>query len=430
MDHASAVDQGTRQVIVPAMTENLFSVLSARGFVAQTTDAAISERLVQPLAAYIGFDPTADSLHVGSLVPIMGLVHLQRCGHRPLVLVGGATALVGDPSGKSEMRRMLTRADIDSNAAAIAQQIGSVLRFDDTPTGAKLLNNADWLAELNWIELLREVGACFSVNRMLSMDSVKGRLESGGISFLEFNYMVMQAYDFLHLYRTCGCTLQMGGQDQWGNIVMGIELARRKAEAELAGLTFPLVTKSDGSKFGKSEKGNIWLSAQRTPIYDFFQFWRNTADADVRKFLYLFTLLPSDEVMRLTEQGGEHLNQAKEALAFEVTTIIHGQAAADQARADARRAFGAAQDVGGDSLPHARLGLAELEAGLGLVTLLVRAELAASNGEARRLVQQGGISLHGQRVDDPQRSITTADLRDGYILLKAGKKRLFRFDVG
>lgn len=411
------------------MSDNLYDVLQSRGFVAQSTDAAIRERFAKPITAYVGFDPTADSLHVGSLVPIMGLVHLQRCGHKPLVLVGGATALVGDPSGKSAMRQMLTREDITRNANAIAKQIGSVLSFDASATGAELVNNADWLAELNWIHMLREVGPCFSVNRMLTMDSVKGRMEAGGITFLEFNYMVMQAYDFLHLHQARGCTVQMGGQDQWGNIVMGIELGRRKADADLAGLTFPLVTKSDGGKFGKSEKGNIWLSAERTPVYDFFQFWRNTSDADVRKFLGFFTLLPMAEVDRLTAGGGEALNQAKEVLACEVTKLIHGAAAAEQALADARKAFGAAQDVTGDSIPHADIAASELGAGVGLLALLVRAGLAASNGEGRRLVQGGGVSLHDARVDDPTRSVTSADVRDGYVLVKAGKKRLFRFDV-
>jgi tyrosyl-tRNA synthetase len=267
------------------MSENLYDLLSSRGFVAQSTDAEMRKRLESPITAYIGFDPTADSLHVGSLVPIMGLMWMQRCGHKPLVLVGGATGLVGDPSGKSAMRQMLTREDIDRNAQAIAKQIGSVVKFGDGPSDAKLVNNADWLANLNWIEMLREVGPHFSVNRMLTMDSVKGRMENGGITFLEFNYMVMQAYDFAHLFRAEKCTVQMGGQDQWGNIVMGIELGRRTADADLAGLTFPLVTKSDGGKFGKSEKGNIWLSAERTPVYEFFQFWRNVSDADVGKFL-------------------------------------------------------------------------------------------------------------------------------------------------
>lgn len=411
------------------MPENLYDLLSSRGFVAQSTDAEIRKRLEQPVTAYIGFDPTADSLHVGSLVPIMGLMWMQRCGHKPLVLVGGATGLVGDPSGKTAMRQMLTREDIDRNAQAIAKQIGRVVTFGDGATDAKLVNNADWLATKNWIDLLREVGPHFSVNRMLTMDSVKGRMENGGISFLEFNYMVMQAYDFAHLYRAEKCTVQMGGQDQWGNIVMGIELGRRTADADLAGLTFPLVTKSDGGKFGKSEKGNIWLSAERTPVYEFFQFWRNVSDADVAKFLGFFTTLPMDEVKKLTEHKDQRINDAKSVLAYEVTKLIHGQAAADQALADAKKAFGAAQDVTGDSIPHADLAMSELEAGAGLLALLVRANLATSNGDAKRLIQGGGVSIHDARIDDIQRKVVATDVRDGHVLLKAGKKKLFRYDV-
>jgi tyrosyl-tRNA synthetase len=411
------------------MTDNLFDVLTARGFVAQSTDAAMRERLAKPVTAYIGFDPTADSLHVGSLVPIMGLAHLQRCGHKPLALVGGATGLVGDPSGKTAMRQMLTREDINHNANCIAKQISSVVRFDDSATGAKLVNNADWLVEKNWIELLREVGACFSVNRMLTMDSVKGRLESGGISFLEFNYMVMQAYDFVHLHRTHGCSLQMGGQDQWGNIVMGIDLGRRLADAELGGLTFPLVTKADGAKFGKSEKGNIWLSAERTPVYEFFQFWRNTADADVARFLKLFTFLPLEEIDALTAAGGEQLNRAKEVLAFEATKLIHGQAAADEALDSAKRAFGSGHDVTGDSIPHADLPASELAAGIVIANLLVRGDLAKSTSEARRLIQGGGVSVHDQKIEDHAHNVSSADVVDGYVLLRVGKKRMFRFDV-
>ena len=411
------------------MSENLYDLLSSRGFVAQSTDAEMRTRLESPVTAYIGFDPTADSLHVGSLVPIMGLMWMQRCGHKPLVLVGGATGLVGDPSGKSALRQMLTREDIDRNAQAIARQIASVVRFGDGPSDAKLVNNADWLANLNWIEMLRAVGPHFSVNRMLTMDSVKGRMENGGITFLEFNYMVMQAYDFAHLYQAHNCTVQMGGQDQWGNIVVGIELGRRTADADLAGLTFPLVTKSDGGKFGKSEKGNIWLSAERTPVYEFFQFWRNVADADVAKFLGFFTTLPMAEVKKLTEHKDQRINNAKAVLAYEVTRLIHGQAAADQALADAKKAFGVAHDVTGDSIPHADIPASELEAGAGLLALLVRANLATSNGEAKRLIQGGGVSIHETRVDDIQRKVTTADVKDDHILLKAGKKKLFRYDV-
>ena len=408
------------------MTANLFDILDERGFVAQSTDARMRERLAKPVVAYVGFDPTADSLHLGHLVPIMGLRWMQHCGHAPVILVGGATALVGDPSGKSETRRMLSREEIVHNVAAIAAQIGRIVRIGGEPGGARLVNNADWLAGLGWIELLREIGPHFSVNRMLSMDSVKGRLESGGISFLEFNYMVMQAYDFLHLHRSLGCSVQMGGADQWGNIVMGIELGRRKADADLAGMTFPLVTKADGGKFGKSEKGTVWLAAERTSVYDFYQFWRNSADADTAKFLRFFTVLPVAEIDALA--AGD-INRAKEVLALEATALVHGLPAAEQARADARRAFGAERDVGGESIPHGELPMAELGAGIGVVALLVRAGLAASNGEARRLIAGGGVHVHEALIADPQHRLGAGDALSGVVLLRAGKKRLFRFDV-
>ena len=414
------------------MSANFHDILAERGFIAQSTDAEIRARFAgpAPVTAYIGFDPTADSLHVGSLVPIMGLYWLQQCGHRPLVVVGGATALVGDPSGKTEARKMLSREDVQANARAIARQIGSVVRFDDSATGAVLLDNADWLASLTWIDLLREAGPHFSVNRMLTMDSVKGRLEGNGISFLEFNYMVMQAYDFRQLYRSHGCTVQMGGQDQWGNIVMGLELARRTDEAHLAGLTFPLVTRSDGGKFGKSEKGNIWLSPERTPPYEFYQFWRNVGDADVRKFLGFFTTLPMAQVDALTAEGGAAINHAKEVLAYEVTRLIHGQAAADAAKASAQAAFSAAKDVSGDAIPHAALAAAELAPGIGILALCVKAGLATSNGEARRLIAGGGLSLNDQPVADDKRVVTPTDAVEGRLVIRAGKKRWFRFDIG
>jgi tyrosyl-tRNA synthetase len=409
------------------MSENLYDLLLSRGFVAQATDAEIRARFAQPVTAYIGFDPTADSLHVGSLVPIMGLYWMQQCGHKPLVLVGGATALVGDPSGKSEARRMLTRDDVAANARAIAAQIGRVVRFGSGATDAELLNNADWLASMTWIDLLREAGPHFSVNRMLTMDSVKGRMDNGGITFLEFNYMVMQAWDFRHLAKTRGCTLQMGGQDQWGNIVMGIELGRRMDGAELAGLTFPLVTKSDGGKFGKSEKGNIWLSPERTPPYEFYQFWRNIADADVRRFLSFFTTLPMTEVAALTDAGGAALNHAKSVLAYEVTALIHGQTEAERCRAGAQAAFGTGHDVSGDAIPHATLAAAELAAGISVVHLLVRAGLAASGGEAKRLIQGGGVCLDEAKVTDLTTTVHAASA--GRLVLQVGKKRFFRFDI-
>jgi tyrosyl-tRNA synthetase len=411
-------------------TANLYDVLADRGLVSQTTDEDIRSKLEKPITCYIGFDPTADSLHVGSMVPIMVLAHAQRCGHKPIAVVGGGTGLVGDPSGKTESRKMLTRADIDHNAACIGKQIASIVTFEDSPTGAVMLNNADWLTQPTWVEVLRDFGPHFSINRMLTMDSVKSRLDAeSGLTFLEFNYMVMQAVDFLHPYRTHKCTVQMGGQDQWGNIVMGIELGRRIAGAELYGLTMPLVTKSDGGKFGKSESGNIWLDPKRTSPYDFYQFWRNTPDADVRKYLGFFTFLPIDEVNRLGSLEGQELNAVKETLAYEVTKLIHGQAEADTARDSAKKAFGAAQDVTGEAIPHADLAASELAGGIGVVQLLVKAGLAKSNGEAKRLVSGGGVKLHDAVVSDIGQQVGSEDVVDGYVLVRAGKKRLFRFDV-
>lgn len=406
---------------------SLFQDLQARGLVAQCTDEEIEQRLASPLSVYCGFDPTADSLHVGSLVPIMGLAHLQAAGHKPLVLVGGATGLVGDPSGKTEARQMLTRETIEANGVAIAKQIGKLVRFDDSPTGAVLVNNIDWFAEAKWIDMLREVGSRASVNRMLSMESVKGRMtgEGEGISYLEFSYMLMQGYDFAHLFKAYNCTLQVGGQDQWGNIVIGIDLGRRLHGASLAGLTFPLVTKSDGGKFGKSEQGNVWLDPERTSPFEFYQFWRNTADADTGKYLGYFTFLPLDEIQRLDALEGQAANEAKEVLAFEVTKLVHGEDEANAARESARKAFSASTDVTGDAIPNGPLP----DLPTGLLTLLVTAGLAKSNGEARRLVQGGGVRIHDDKITDPKREVTAEDVQEGFLLLRAGKKKMFRFDA-
>lgn len=420
---------------------NAYDVLAERGLIAQVTDESLRDRLAPgkpPLVVYNGFDPTADSLHVGHFVPIMGLAWLQRCGHRPVALVGGATALVGDPSGKSEARKMLTPEQVAANAQAIKGQLSRFIRFDPpelapgsaSESGGVLVNNGDWLASKNWIDMLREVGSALSVNRMLSMESVKGRMsgDGDGISFLEFNYMVMQGYDFVHLFRTHKCTLQTGGQDQWGNIVIGIELGRKLERAELMGLTYPLVTKSDGTKFGKTESGAVWLDPQRTSPYDFYQFFRNTADADVGKYLGYFTFLPMDRVRELAGREGRELNDAKEVLAYEVTKLVHGEAEAENARDAARKAFGASHDVTGDALPHAPLPAAELPQ--GLLGLLVKAGLATSNSDARRLVQGGGVRIHDEVVADPARKVEAGDVKDGFVLLRVGKKKLFRYDVG
>ncbi len=426
---------------VPTTNDNLYDILRERGLVSQCTDEKIRERLSKPVAAYCGFDPTADSLHVGSLVPIMGLAHLQRCGHKPVVLVGGATGLVGDPSGKTEARKMLTPEDINHNAQAIADQIGRVVRFGVGPTDAVLVNNLDWFGPMKWLDMLREVGSRMSVNRMMSMESVKGRMNAGedasgggGISYLEFSYMLMQGYDFAYLFDKHRCTLQMGGQDQWGNIVIGIDLGRRLYDASLAGLTFPLVTKSDGGKFGKSEQGNVWLDAKRTSVFDFFQFWRNVADNDVARFLGYFTFLPMDEVRELASAQGAAINESKKRLAYEVTKLVHGEAEAQSALDSAVAAFASSSsssgaDFTGDAIPSEVLNADELNGGIGLIALLVRAGFAKSNGEGRRLIEGGGVRLHDEKVADPMRQVTAGDVVDGYLLLRAGKKRLFRFDV-
>lgn len=415
----------------PTTPDNLYDILHERGLVSQCTDEKIRERLSKPLAAYCGFDPTADSLHVGSLVPIMGLAHLQRCGHKPVVLVGGATGLVGDPSGKTEARQMLTAEDINDNANAIAKQIGRIVNFGDSDTDAILVNNLDWFGEMKFLDMLRDVGSRMSVNRMMSMESVKGRMtgDGEGISFLEFSYMLLQGYDFAHLFDAHNCTLQIGGQDQWGNIVIGIDLGRRLHDANLAGLTFPLVTKSDGGKFGKSEQGNVWLDVKRTSVFDFFQFWRNVADSDVGRFLGYFTFLPMDEVNALASAEGQAINESKVRLAYEVTKLVHGEEEAIKARDSAGKAFSSAVDVTGDAIPNATLSQSELAEGVGLIALVVKAGFAKSNGEARRLIQGGGVRLHDEKMADPMRTVTADDVTDGYLLVRAGKKRLFRFDV-
>lgn len=413
-----------------ATSQTLYDVMHERGLVAQCTDEKIRERLSKPVVAYCGFDPTADSLHVGSLVPIMGLAWMQRMGHKPIVLVGGATGLVGDPSGKTEARQMLTAETIQGNANAIAQQIGRFVTFGDNETDAKLVNNLDWIGPMSWLEVLRDVGSRVSVNRMVTMESVKQRMApgsdgSGGISYLEFSYMLLQAMDFAHLNEKEGCTLQIGGQDQWGNIVMGIELSRKMHDADVAGLTFPLVTKADGSKFGKSEAGNVWLDPARTSPYDFYQFWRNVDDSEVGRFLGYFTFMPMDQVNKLASAEGSAINASKQVLAYEITKLVHGEEEANKARESATKAFEAG-DVTGDAIPHADLDLSEPKT---LRDLMFAAKFTSSGGEAKRLVAGGGVRLHDEKASDPMQPITAEHVTDGYILLRVGKKKLFRFDV-
>jgi tyrosyl-tRNA synthetase len=404
---------------------SFLAAAETRGYIHQITDReGLEARLAAgPVVAYVGYDCTADSLHIGNLVSIMMLRLWQKCGHKPIVLMGGGTTKVGDPSGKDEMRRLLGDDEIAANMANIRRSFESYLRFGDGPSDAVMVNNADWLDRLAYIPFLREVGRHFSVNRMLTQDSVRLRLErEHALSFLEFNYMVLQAYDFLELARRRQCTVQMGGSDQWGNIVMGVELGRRVDNRALFGVTSPLITTASGAKMGKTAQGAVWLGAHRLPPYDYWQFWRNTEDADVGRFLRLFTDLPLDEIARLERLEGSAINDAKQVLATEATALCHGREAAEAAALTARRVF--AEGGTGDDLPTVEVPRADLERGIAAIDLLARSGLAASKGEARRLIKQGGARLNDHAIADDTRLVGAADLTaEGSIKLSAGKKR-------
>jgi tyrosyl-tRNA synthetase len=403
----------------------LLRTLEERGFLHQCTDADGLDKLALagPISAYIGFDATADSLHVGSLLQIMTLRRLQQAGHRPIVLMGGGTTKVGDPSGKDEGRRLLTDEDIANNLAGIRRVFDRYLTFGTGPTDAIMLDNAEWLDQLAYIPFLRDFGRHFSVNRMLSFDSVKLRLErEQPLSFLEFNYMILQAYDFLELAQRERCRLQFGGSDQWGNIVNGIELTRRAANIEVFGFTSPLLTTASGAKMGKSAAGAVWLNEDRLPSYDFWQYWRNTEDDDTGRFLRLYTDLPLNEIARLEALGGSEINEAKKILANEVTALAHGAAAAAAAAETARRVF--EDGAAGDALPAIAVARADLASGTTAVELMVRAGLASSNGEARRLIKGGGARINDVPVAEEQQRVTLADLNaENVIKLSAGRKR-------
>jgi len=419
---------------------SLVDTLRERGFLYQITDEDGLKETEKspPLVGYIGFDPTADSLHVGSLVPIMALMHMQREGHRPIAVLGGGTAMVGDPSGKTEMRKMLLREQIEANGEKIRRQLGRYLDFEGGQ--ALIVDNATWLLSLNYVDFLREIGRHFSINRMLTAESVRQRLETG-LSFLEFNYMLLQAYDFYRLFKDYGCRLQMGGQDQWGNIVAGIELIRRMTGETAYGMTFPLLTNANGEKFGKTVAGAVWLDADKTSPFDFYQFWRNTDDRDVEKFLGLFTLLPMEEVHRLGTLNDKALNRAKEILAFEATRITHGESAAREAYLAAIRQFGAADPEGAietssairnvtdrvkAAIPSWTLPSTEQRQEIPLVELFVSCGLAKSKSEARRLIRQGGGYVNGQRVTETDAVVSVTILRGDGIVLRAGKKRMMQ----
>jgi tyrosyl-tRNA synthetase len=404
---------------------DLLHELSARGYIHQCTDEAALDALARKeiITGYIGFDCTAPSLHVGNLVSIMLLRKLQQTGHRPIVLIGGGTTKVGDPSGKDESRKLLDDATIASNIEGIQRVFSKFVTFGTGDRDAILLNNADWLEQLNYISFLRDYGRHFSVNRMLSQDSVKLRLDrEQNLSFIEFNYMVLQAYDFVELHRREGCRLQMGGSDQWGNIVTGIELGRRTDGVELFGVTTPLLTTSSGAKMGKTAEGAVWLNPDMLSPYDYWQFWRNAEDADVPRFLKLFTELPLDEIERLAKLEGAELNEAKKILATEATALVHGRDAAQQAAETARATFEQGQLA--SELPTVEIPRADLENGFGVLTAAVQSGFVKSTGEARRQVKGGGLKVNDIAVTDERQVLTPADLTaDGVIKLSLGKKR-------
>jgi len=399
--------------------------LKARGFIHQATDEAGLDKLLRTerVAGYIGFDCTAPSLHVGNLLGIVMLRKLQQAGHRPIVLIGGGTTKVGDPSGKDESRNLLSDAEIAANIAGIESVFAKFLSFGGGDTGAVMVNNADWLDTLNYIDFLRDYGRHFSVNRMLTYDSVRLRLErEQPLSFIEFNYMVLQAYDFIELYRRLGCRLQMGGSDQWGNIVSGIELGRRTDGVELFGLTSPLLITASGAKMGKTASGAVWLNADMLSPYDYWQYWRNSEDADVDRFLKLFTELPLDEIAKLAKLKGAELNEAKKILATEATALVHGRDAADRAAETARTTFEKGEIA--QSLPTLEVPRADLEKGLGVLNASVLAGFVQSTGEARRQIKGGGIKVNDEPVTNERQLLTPSDLTpDGVIKLSLGKKR-------
>jgi len=397
---------------------NVFDTLKERGFIAQCTNEKELRELFdkERVTFYIGFDPTADSLHAGHFIALMAMAHMQRAGHRPICLVGGGTGTVGDPTGRTDMRKMLTDEDIEHNCECFKKQIARFIDFSDGK--AIMVNNGDWLRKLNYIDLLRDVGACFTVNRMLAAECYKQRWEKG-LTFLEFNYMVMQAYDFLELNRRYGCKLEMGGDDQWSNIIAGVELNRRKNNVAVYGLTNKLLTKSDGKKMGKTAGGALWLDAEKTSPYEFYQYWRNVDDADVEKCLSLLTFLPMEEVHRLSSLEGSAINEAKTVLAYEVTKIVHGEEEANKAKKAAEALFGGAGNT--QDMPTVAA-----ETGKKLLDVLTAGKVFASKSEGRRLIQQNGLSLNDAKVMDVDYVLQDSDFTDGEAIVKKGKKKYFK----
>ncbi len=405
--------------------ENAFEVLKERGFIEQLTHPEEIEELFgkEKITFYIGFDPTADSLHVGHFLTVMAMSHMQRCGHRPICLMGGGTGMVGDPTGKTDMRRMMTVEEIDHNVECFKKQLSRFIDFSDDK--AIIVNNADWLRNLNYIEFLREIGSVFSVNKMLTAECFKTRMEKG-LSFLEFNYMIMQSYDFLELNRRYGCVMQLGGNDQWSNILGGVDLIRRKENKPAYGMTFQLLTNSEGKKMGKTEKGAVWLDPEKTSPYEFYQYWRNVGDKDVEKCLRLLTFLPMDEVRRLGTLEGSEINKAKEVLAYELTKIVHGEEEAKKADVAAKALFMGGN--AGGSIPTTEVKAEDLE-NMDILSALVLTKLTPSRSEARRAVQQGGVKLNDEKVDNIELKITEDLFKDGIVTLQRGKKSFHRLKL-
>ncbi len=396
-----------------------YEELKARGLIAQVTDEKLIQELVDSGKAtfYIGFDPTADSLHVGHFMALCLMKRLQMAGNRPIALIGGGTGMIGDPSGRTDMRQMMTEETIQHNCECFKKQMERFIEFGEGK--ALMVNNADWLKDLNYIEFIRDIGACFSVNTMLRAKCYEQRMEKG-LSFLEFNYMIMQSYDFLELYKRYGCNLQFGGDDQWSNMLGGTELIRKKLGKDASAMTITLLLNSEGKKMGKTQSGAVWLDPDKTSPYEFFQYWRNVDDQDVIKCMKLLTFIPLEEIEEMERTlSGEQLNPAKERLAYELTQMVHGKEEADKALAAARAVFSSAS--GTENMPASEIPAAEVEGEVGLLTLLVKAGIAPSNGEARRLVQQGGISIDGEKVSDPTMKLT---VRDGMVIRKG--KKVFR----
>ncbi len=398
----------------------VYEELIARGLIAQVTDEEEIRELVNSGKAvfYIGFDPTADSLHVGHFMALCLMKRLQMAGNKPIALIGGGTAMIGDPSGRTDMRQMMTKETIAHNVECFKKQMARFIDFSDGK--AMLVNNADWLLDLNYVQLLREVGACFSVNRMLTAECYKQRMERG-LSFLEFNYMIMQSYDFYALYQRYGCNMQFGGDDQWSNMLGGTELIRRKLGKDAYAMTINLLLNSEGKKMGKTQSGAVWLSAEKTSPYDFYQYWRNVDDADVVKCLKMLTFLPLEEIEELAKLEGSEINRAKEILAFELTKLIHGEEEAQKAQEAARALFGSKADT--DNMPSTELSAEDLgEEGMGVLDLLSKCGLIPSKKEGRRLIEQGGISVDDEKITDVQKKIGAAAFANGFIIIKKGKK--------